>query len=344
MKFRVHRSLITVFVCLLLAACAASQTHWRIPIPKLPPTRTPTLTLTPTQTHPPTLTPTVTLTLTPTPTITRTYIATVTPRPTATPVPSATPLPRATPLPTETPAPSRPAVLFPLTDDIGRTVDWGYTGISLLTEGVTSGEPRALWACMAFQLLDRGIHRETIAFGTRRITRYYLNAAHTFDQTPQPLKLIIGAVEGEDVRLADIPAGGAAYLKYRIWPAWETFSPYVVHRDAARPLEERSKKYPDRLLTELEAVLPTLPERLIVIADHAVIVDPDDYLRLTTDMRGIAYMAARYQPFLDLAGDMEIAGPSDFALALQAYLMHGQAVAVPVEAYASDVLIFVGAP
>ena len=209
---------LSFFLLILLAACSPAAT--RVPTVTetltLSPSSTITPTIPPTWTHPPTLTSTTTLT------------------PTSTLVPT----------PTETQAPIVPAQLFKFLDGSGQVIDWSYAHISSITMN-EHGAVKTLSGFLAFQLLDRAIHRQTITFDSQTLTIYYLNVQHDFSGKLVPIKLILSATSGSDVPLPLIPAGGNAYVKLRILPNWDIFDAYSFHRDANKAYADRSRRYPD---------------------------------------------------------------------------------------------------
>jgi len=97
-------------------------------------------------------------------------------------------------------------------------------------------------------------------------------------------------------------------------------------------------------LLNLQALLAGLPDPLIVLADHPILVDPDGYQQLYNDITSVAYLAARYTPFIQIDAYDRIAGPTPAALALKDYILYGTLPTVPAPAYSSDVLILLSKP
>jgi hypothetical protein len=300
------------------------------------PTITSTTTITPTPTQ--TLTPTITYT--PTPTQTTTPANTITPRPSNTPTITLTPFPTLTPTPTPTQAEPRPAILFPFTDINGRTVDWSYSHVTRIGFNRLD-EVNDLWAFMSFQLLDRGIHQRNFTFLDETITVYYLNVAHDFNGELLPMQLVIGGTPGENVPIQDIPAGGTAYAQVQVRESWQTFDPYITHRDANRDYELRESDYPLLFIKDLQALLPTLPDEIILLADHPILFPRDDWNQIKLDMSRVTYLAARYQPFFEIDDFDRLVDQSDFAYDLRDYLLLNHEMPESYYAYSSKTLIII---
>jgi hypothetical protein len=308
---------------------------------KAEPTPSPTITPTFTLTKTPTITPTATITLTPTPTQTPTPAFTITPRPSSTPTITLTPFRTLSPTPQPTEAPFEPAVLFPFTDINSVTVDWSYIHVTEIGFNERTREVDHLWAFIAFQLLDRGIHQRNMDFLGETITVYYLNVAHEFNGQMVPMQLVLGGTPGKNIRIEDIPAGGTAYLQVRLLEPGAVFAPFVTHRDANRAYELRHETYPLLFLRELQGLLPTLPEQVIILADHPILFPPDDWPQIKLDMRRVSYLAARYQPFFDIDPYDRLADQSNFAYDLVNHILHGWEMPAGIYAYSSQTLIII---
>ena len=293
-----------------------------------------TLALEPTETRTPTIT------LTPTPTQTTTPANTITPRPSATPTVTMTPFNTPSPTLTASPVPSQPAVLFPYKDINGKTVDWSYIHVTRIGENRLN-EVNQLWAFIGFQLLDRAIYHRNLDFLGETITVYYLNVAHEFDGEMVTMQLVLGGTPGKDVAIEDIPAGGTAYVQVQLRESWESFAPYVTHRDANRAYELRDDSYPLVFLKELQALLPTLPDEIILLADHPILFPSEDWPQLKLDMERVSYLAARYQPFFELDVYDRLVDQSDFAYALRDHILHGWAMPAGFYAFSSQTLIII---
>lgn len=300
------------------------------------PTTTITATITSTKTQ--TLTPTVTHT--PTPTQTTTPANTITPRPSNTPTITGTPFPTLSPTPTPTQPEMRPAVLFPFTDVNGRTVDWSYSHVTRIGFNRLD-EVNDMWAFLSFQLLDRGVHQRNFTFQDETITVYYLNVAHDFNGELLPMQLVIGGTLGENVPIEDIPAGGTAYVQFQVRESWQTFDPYITHRDANRSYELRESDYPLSFMKDLQALLPTLPDDIILLADHPILFPKDDWPQVKLDMTRVAYLAARYQPFFEIDDLDRLVDQSDFAYTLRDHLLFNREMPESYFAYSSKTLIII---
>jgi len=250
------------------------------------PTPTSSFTRRPTQTG----TPTNTATFTPTQTSTLAF--TITSPPTNTPTSTPTPYRVLSPTPTPSPIPLRPAALFPLQDDFGETIDWAYFHVTQLGHNYL-GEVNDLWAFMAFQLLDRGIHHENFSFQGEIITAYFLNVAHDFNGNMLPVRLILGGTPGRDVPIGVIPAGGTAYIQVSIRDGSGVFSPDLTHQEANSAFETRDENYPLIFLKDLQTLLPELPDELILLANHPILVPRNDWPQIKLDMERVSYLTAR---------------------------------------------------
>ncbi|MFH1445852.1 MAG: hypothetical protein ABIG43_00375, partial [Chloroflexota bacterium] len=246
--------LFAILVCLIFLCACQPEYEAR-------PTRIPTSASTPTPTHTFTLVPTITPKASLTPTMTRTFYPSLTPTRTATPV---------TPW---------PAKLIDFEDSYGKVVDWGYFYVTDI--GFDSdAEVNQLSAMISFRLMDRAIHQRNMHFLGQDITVYYLHVSHDFKDEQIAMALIIGGTYGKDVLINLIPADGSAYLQVRLMTADEPFDPYVIHRDANLPFEQRQKQYPDIGLTEFQALLLSLPDELIILADHPILFPRNDWQQI----------------------------------------------------------------
>jgi hypothetical protein len=234
-------------------------------------------------------------------------------------------------------------VLFPFKDTNGVTVDWSYTHVTEIGTNRLD-EVNHLWAFMAFQLMDRGIHQRNLTFLGETITVYYLYVVHEFDGQMLPMQLVLGGTPGENVPIEDIPAGGTAYMQVRLQESWELFAPYITHRDANRAYELRQDTYPLLFIKEFQTLLPTLPDEIILLADHPILFPPDDWPQIKLDMSRISYLAARYQPFFMLDDYDRLADQSDFAYDLADHILNGSPMPEGLYAYSSQTLIIIQGP
>lgn len=329
MRHTPQRLLLTIFCLMILWLVSGCQSGRAPEI-----TETPTITLTPTITNTPTITPTFT------PTHTTTPAFTITSPPTNTPTITPTPFRTLSPTPTPSQVPSRPAVLFPYQDNFSRTIDWSYVYITQIGYDRLE-EVNDLWAFMAFQLLDRGIHQRNFTFLGETLTVYYLNVAHEFDGDLLPMQLVLGGTPGADVPIQNIPAGGTDTIQVAIRDASTPFSPRIVHRDANSAFEIRNEDYPLHFLKDLQALLPELPDEIILLANHPILVPRDDWTQVKLDMQRVSFLAARYQPFFELDPFDRIVGHSAFAYALRDHLLDGTEMPLGIYAYSSRNLVII---
>lgn len=293
---------IILFLLSLLLIPIACQKQYQ-GRPTLRPTDVPTLTLTPTLTTTPPPAPTATPTLTFTPTLTP------------------TPEPSATPTFTPTPIPTQVATLFPLTAGGAQTVDWSYFYLTV-KENREDGSLRNLSAMINFQLLDRGIHSETIRVMGNDITIFYLNVRHDFGDTTPAVKLILTGVFGRDISLAALPADGSSYISIRSQNSDAPFEPWKLHQDWDVPIEQRAPLYQTLLLSDFSRVLADLPDKVMVLADHPVILEPDEWPQLSLDMTRLSASAARLSPFFASNDFNQLISQSQMAANWQNYLLN----------------------
>jgi hypothetical protein len=276
----------------------------------------------------------------PSPSPTHTLVSTITPRPSPSPTITKTAYPTLSPTPSATRVPSQPAQLFPYEDVHGATLDWSYKRITRIREN-PFGEINDLWAFLSFQLLDRGIHQRNFEFEGETITVYYLNVAHQFNERPLPMQLVLGGAYGESVPVERIPAGGAAYLQVQVRDASAPFDPYITHRDANRDYALQEETYPLMYLRDFQALLDSLPEEVILLAEHPILFPKNDWPQVKLDMQRVSYLAARNQPFFELDPYDRLVEQSDFAYALRDYLINGTPIPDGIYAYSSKTLIIV---
>lgn len=323
------RPLLTLTCLLVLFIAAGCLTE---AVPEVTPTATitqsPTLTYTPTKTH------------TFTPTHTTTPAFTITSPPTNTPTITPTPFRTLSPTPTPSQAPLRPAVLFPYQDNFGKTIDWSYSHVTQIGYDRLD-EVNDLWAFMAFQLLDRGIHQRNFTFLGETVTVYYLNVAHEFDGDLLPMQLVLGGTHGANVPINTIPAGGTAYIQVAIRDATAPFSPRATHRDANSAFEIRNEAYPFYFLKDLQAMLPDLPDEVILLANHPILIPRDDWPQVKLDMERVSFLAARYQPFFELDPYDRIVDQSAFAYALRDHILNRAEMPPGIYAYSSRNLVII---
>jgi len=194
---------------------------------------------------------------------------------------------------------------------------------------------------MAFQLLDRGIHQRNFQFLGETITVYYLNVAHEFNGELLPMQLVLGGTPGADIPIAAIPAGGTAYVQVKVQDGSTYFSPRTVHAEANGAYEEGDETYPFLFLKDLQATLPELPDELILLANHPVLIPRNDWPQVKLDMERVSYLAARYQPFFELDPYDRIVEQSAFAYALSDHILEGAEMPPGIYAFSSRNLIVV---
>lgn len=311
----IERQLFAILVCLIFLCACQPEYEAR-------PTRIPTSASTPTLTH------------------TFTLVPTITPKASLTSTITLTPYPSLTSTRTPTPVTPWPAKHFDFQDSNGDVVNWGYfyvTGIGFNADA----EVNQLSAMISFRLMDRAIHQRNMHILERDITVYYLHVSHDFKDEQIAMELVIGGTYGKDVLINLIPADGSAYLRVRSMTADEPFDPYIIHRDAYLPFEQRQEQFPDIVLTEFQALLLSLPDELIILADHPILFPRNDWQQIKVDMMRISSLAARYWSFFSLDTYDHITGQSDFASTLAQYLLSGQSMPEGTYSFASQTLIII---
>lgn len=318
-----HRILL-IGLCLLsmiaLAGCNSSLPGRPTPIPS----QTPTVTLTPTITLTPTLVPTST------------------PLPTNTPTITPTLLPSATLTASPTPISGQAAGLVGFTAGGNKPVDWSY--FYLTNQDLQEGNPRQLAAMINFQLLDRGIHQETIEALGEPLTVYYLRVRHNFAGQPREIKLVLTGMPGADQAIDALPADGSTYLSVRQQKASQVFEPWNLHMDWTVPLIRREPTYQTITLKEFQALLADLPREVALLADHPVIWQMDDWWQVKLNIQRVSASAARLSPFFTFDRFQIMQGHSPIALAWADYLLNGQPIPdelVPDLVFSADSIILV---
>ena len=297
-KFRYY---VLVFVVLLVGACR--------PAFEGRPTAFPTPTLSPTLALEPSSTPT--------------EVSTVTLTPTNAPTPTPTLLPSATPTYTPTAIPTHLAQMLDLYIGEG-LVDWSYTYLTF-NEQINDVQ-RNLSALMAFQLIDRGIHRETINLIGNEITVYYLNAQHNFNGEMIPVRLILTGVFGRDIPIENLLADGANFVFYRAQNNDAPFEPWTFYADWNLEAEEREQYYQALTLMQFQDMLDQLPEEFMLFAHHPVIIEPDGWEQVDINMERLSGSGARFSPFFAFDGYERLIGQTSLATILQQYLVKGSAI------------------
>lgn len=315
-------SLLSALVlCALLVACQKPYTGR----PTAHPTRNPTNTITPTATETPTPVPT----------------ATLTPSPTATSLPTS--VPTATGTFTPTPIPTRLAELFPLKAGGITTVDWSYAYLTR-NEKRDDGSQLNLSAMVAFRLLDRGIHSETVKIRGEVTTVYYLRVQHDFAGASKEVKLILTGIFGDNIALEAIPADGSSYIFYRSQKSDLPFQPANIVQDWALPSEQRASFFQSIRLQDFQKYLVDLPEKVILLADHPVILQMDSWQQTAIDMDRISASAARMNPLFTINRYNQMISQSPLATIWQNQLLNNSAVPASWEgslSYSANYLVFI---
>ncbi|MFZ3070143.1 MAG: hypothetical protein WA110_03355, partial [Anaerolineaceae bacterium] len=243
-----------------------------------------------------------------------------------------------------TPIPTHVATLFPLTAGGNQTVNWGYAYISR-KETRDDGSLLSLSAMVAFQLLDRGIHSETIRVLGQDVTVYYLRVSHTYNQTPIETRLVLTGTFGRDVPIAGMPADGSAYISLRTQNSDAVFEPWRIQQDWQLPYDQRQELFQSMLLKDFEQLLADLPNQVILLAHHPVIWHPDDWAQVKLDMTRVSAEAARLQPFFDYDQFFLLLGQSPTADTWRLYLLNKEDIPAGIVqedlAFAAEYLVLI---
>jgi len=254
-----------------VAACGKSSAKGR-PTPALPTwpsTQIPSITPTSTPLPPSTLTPTMTL------------------------VPSNTPFDTPTPQPTGTPLPPFNATPFLYKDAAGKAVNKSYAAISEHTLR-PSGTTLSLSGFVAFELLDRGIHRQTLRVLEKDITLYSLHVSHKFGIEEKEVWLILTGVWGINVPFNEAGADGSANISLAELKAKDAFDPTEMHTSWNSSLASRAPQYSTLSLTDLEALLKELPQKSLILAENPILFPADSWHQVKLNMLSVSSQAARF--------------------------------------------------
>lgn len=298
-------SVLLMLTCLLFVNTACEPIYEGRPTGF--PTQLPTNTVTPTQAATPTEAPTVTHTLTITPTDTP------------------TPIPTATPTSTPTIIPTRESGLIQLTVGENTTVDWGYHYLTQNNKRDDNSQYN-LSAMLAFQLIDRGIHSETITVLGNDITVYYLRARHAFKGEMMDVKIILTGIFGTDVAIDTMPADGANFVYYRTQNADVPFEPWKIDSDWNLAPEQRGGLFQALTLRQFQVILEDLPNDFLLFAEHPVIYEPERWAQVRIDMERISASGARLNPLFAFNEFNQLVGQTSLANILQQYFINNSAI------------------
>jgi len=238
-------------------------------LPSWPATDIPSITPTSTPLTPSTLTPTTTL------------------------QPSNTPFDTPTPQPTGTALPPFNATPFTYKDAQGKHVDDSYAAISEHTLR-PSGGTLSLSGFVAFKLLDRGIHRQTVKLLEKDLTLYSLRVSHRFGTEEKEVWLILTGVWGINVPFNEAGADGSANISLAKLKASTTFDSTEMHSAWNTSLAKRAPTYSTISLTDLEDLLKNLPQESLILAENSVLFPADSWHQVKLNMLSVSSQAARF--------------------------------------------------
>ena len=299
-----NRPLLSLFICLVVMILAITACE---PVYEGRPTGIPTQQ--------------ATKTITPTASTTPTEAPTVTPTLTITPTDTPTPIPSATPTDTPTIVPTRESGMIDLKIGENTTVDWGYHYLTQNNKREDESQFN-LSAMMAFQLIDRGIHSETITVLGNEITVYYLRARHAFNGEMLDVKLVLTGTFGSDVAIEAMPADGSNFVYYRTQNTDVAFEPWNIERDWNLPHEQRSDLFQALTLRQFQVILEDLPKDFLLFAEHPVIIEPEKWSQVRIDMERISASGARLHPFFAFNEFDQLVGQTSLSRILQQFFVH----------------------
>ena len=260
-----------IFVISTLGACGSPIQQGRPTpvVPSWPATEIPSITPTSTPLPPSTLTPTTTLR------------------------PSNTPFDTATPQPTGTALPPFNATPFAYKDVKDKRVDEGYAAISEQTLR-PGGGTLSLSGFVAFKLLDRGIHRQTLRLLEKDLTIYTLRVSHRFGTEEREVWLILTGLWGINVPFNEAGADGSANISLAQVKAKDAFDPTEMHTAWNTSLAKRAPTYSTISLTDLEELLRELPQKSLILAENPILFPADSWHQLKLNMLSVSSQAARF--------------------------------------------------
>ena len=260
-----------LFLVSTLEACGtpAQQGRPTAVLPSWPATEIPSITPTLTPLPPSTLTPTTTL------------------------QPSITPFDTATPQPTGTALPPFNATPFAYKDVDGKRVDDSYVAISEHSLR-PSGGTLSFSGFVAFKLLDRGIHRQTLRLLEKDLTLYTLRVSHRFGMEEKEVWLILTGVWGINVPFNEAGADGSANISLAELKAKDAFDPTEMHNDWSTSPAKRAPNYSTISLTDLEALLREMPQKSLILAENPILFPADSWHQVKLNMVSVSSQAARF--------------------------------------------------
>jgi hypothetical protein len=207
--------------------------------------------------------------------------------------PSNTPFDTPTPQPTGTALPPFNATPFPYKDADGKAVTNSYAAISEHTLR-PSGTTLSLSGFVAFELLDRGIHRQTLQLLEKDLTLYSLRVRHRFGTENKEVWLILTGVWGINVPFNEAGADGSANISLAELKAKEAFDANEMHTAWNTSLAKRAPAYETVSLTNLEALLKDLPQESLILAENPILFPEDTWHQVKLNMLSVSSQAARF--------------------------------------------------
>jgi hypothetical protein len=224
-----------------------------------------------------------------------------------------------------------------------RLVDWSYFYVTN-KENLQDGALISLSGMSAFQLVDRGIHSEVVEILGDDVTIFYLRVRHDFKGTNSEVKLILTGVYGADLEIRNLPADGSTYISYHARRASDLFEPWKLHQEWRLPIAQREPLFNTMRLAELEQYLMNLPEQVVLLADHPIILPREEWNQIYIDMDRLSASAARFSPFFSFNEFNQMTGQTTMATLWQNYILSN--ADIPADqinkmVFSADYLIFV---
>lgn len=208
-------------------------------------------------------------------------------------VPSNTPFDTPTPQPTGTALPPFNATPFLYKDASGKAVTNSYAAISEHTLR-PGGSTLSLSGFVAFELLDRGIHRQTLRVLEKDLTLYSLHVSHHFGTETREVWLILTGIWGVNVPFNEAGADGSANISLAELKSNQAFDPSKMHTAWNSSLASRAPVYSTLSLTDLEALLKDLPQKSLILAENAILFPADSWHQVKLNMLSVSSQAARF--------------------------------------------------
>lgn len=119
------------------------------------------------------------------------------------------------------------------------------------------------------------------------------------------------------------------------------FEPWNIHANYLLPFEARQETFSYMFMQDFETWLSTLPDDLILLAEHPIIWPQDSWPQVKFDMSRISATAARNYSFFNIDVYDRLTGPSAAALSLSEHIVDRTKLSACVDAFAARYLVFI---